>query len=337
MYPRHTMGFCRPGDKNTEGFCRYPYDRNPKSHCQIPNEEGRFYVKVTEGKGAPYYVLRTTSWYFQSALWGGKTKFVIPMLEELQWRTKADVANNIISMVIQDERYFNYYMWRQSHNPEIMIRVLPPSYLYPYNPQGFGDHISKHSHPIIVHGTAKPGKMIKDETEFSIVPTGDLVMKPLQCFDVAVTKGKVGTYQCHDTEHRGGSQGFIWREAEKRIRIAYGISDKVKNCLDAKDLFEGDPIVMNKCDEQNKAQLWTYNKEKQYFVNDITGLCLDPMRYDHDVYPETGRGAKNGQWPVSLQPCGKSPHQRLKLTVVDVEESDKAAEERMHKQGLAGH
>lgn len=36
-------------------------------------------------------------------------------------------------------------------------------------------------------------------------------------------------------------------------------------------LLAGDPIVMNKCDEQNKAQLWTYNKEKQYFVNDITG------------------------------------------------------------------
>jgi hypothetical protein len=42
MYPRHSFGFCKPGDKNTEGFCRYPYDKDQRSHCHIPNGQGEY-------------------------------------------------------------------------------------------------------------------------------------------------------------------------------------------------------------------------------------------------------------------------------------------------------
>ena len=38
-----------------------------------------------------------------------------------------------------------------------------------------------------------------------------------------------------------------------------------------------------------------------------------------------------------MQTCGKSEHQRLIVTYVDVEESAKAAEHRMHAEGRAGH
>jgi hypothetical protein len=44
-------------------------------------------------------------------------------------------------------------------------------YLYPYNPNGFGDWITEHIRPIIVHGTAKPGKMIMGEAELRVRDT----------------------------------------------------------------------------------------------------------------------------------------------------------------------
>lgn len=34
----------------------------------MPAGVGRFYIKITEGKGSPYYALRSNSWYLQSAL-----------------------------------------------------------------------------------------------------------------------------------------------------------------------------------------------------------------------------------------------------------------------------
>lgn len=44
-------------------------------------------------------------WYLQSALWGGKTEFLLEMLVELAHRVKLDRAANIYSMTVQDERY----------------------------------------------------------------------------------------------------------------------------------------------------------------------------------------------------------------------------------------
>lgn len=57
---------------------------------------------------------------------------------------------------------------------------LPYRYLFPFNPHGFGDHVNKFSRPIIVHGTAKSGKMIKGEAELRLVQTGELASKPAQ-------------------------------------------------------------------------------------------------------------------------------------------------------------
>lgn len=141
------------------------------------------------------------------------------MLKDLKERTAIDRKNNIYSMVIQDERYFNYYMWKHGNRSDIDMRILGPSYLFPFNPHGFGEHVTKKARPIIIHGTAKPGKMVKGEAELKIEPVGELEGKNGQCFDVAVLKDLIGTYQCHDQEHRGGSQGFIW--TDDRLRVAW--------------------------------------------------------------------------------------------------------------------
>ena len=43
------------------------------------------------------------------------------------------------------------------------------------------------------------------------------------------------------------------------------------------------------------------------------------MRYDHNTYPEVKRGGFNSKYPVSMQPCGKSPNQRIEIAYVSVE------------------
>ena len=44
----------------------------------------------------------------QSAFWGGKSRFILPMLKELKKRVDIDVGNNYFSSIIQDERYVNW-------------------------------------------------------------------------------------------------------------------------------------------------------------------------------------------------------------------------------------
>lgn len=69
---RHSFGFCEPGNKDTEGFCRYPYDKDKRSHCHVPEGQGKFYAKITEHqrhggtRKLPYYVLWSNAWYLQS-------------------------------------------------------------------------------------------------------------------------------------------------------------------------------------------------------------------------------------------------------------------------------
>jgi len=110
FYPRYVMGFCTPDNKAGRGFCGYPYDRNPKSQIQIPEGSGKYFVKIEDPKAenGHYYIVRANSWYIQSAFWGGKTKFVIPMLEDLAARVTIDRSHNIYSQVVQDERYVNW-------------------------------------------------------------------------------------------------------------------------------------------------------------------------------------------------------------------------------------
>ena len=51
-----------------------------------------------------------------------------------------------------------------------------------------------HSRPIIMHGTAKFGKLVKGEMELAIVPTGELEgKKHLECVDGGVLAGQLAT------------------------------------------------------------------------------------------------------------------------------------------------
>jgi hypothetical protein len=47
IQPRNILGFCKPAAPPPQrGFCGYPYDRNPKSQIQIPDDHGRTFLKV---------------------------------------------------------------------------------------------------------------------------------------------------------------------------------------------------------------------------------------------------------------------------------------------------
>lgn len=178
FYPRNILGFCKPdAPPRDRGFCGYPYDRNPKSQIGIPEEHGRSFLKVEDKKRGDYWVVRSNAWYLQSAFWGGKSRPILNLLTDLRKRVDIDRSHGIYSQVVQDERYVNFYFWKHSNDSNITIRILPPSYLYPYNPHGFGDWITEHARPIIVHGTAKPGKMIMGEAELRVRGT-------TQCLDL---------------------------------------------------------------------------------------------------------------------------------------------------------
>ena len=286
-------------------------DRRNLALCstKVPEGQGKFYAKITEHqrhggtRKLPYYVLWSNAWYLQSAFWGGKTQFIIPMLEDLKQRTAVDRANNVYSSIIQDERYFNYYMWKHGNRSDIVMRILPPSYLFPFNPHGFGEHIVNRSRPIIVHGTAKFGKLIKGEMELSILPSGELLGKHLECLDVGTLKGMIGTYGCHNKEWQGGSQGFIWKgdasnDHSGLLRVAYNGDAQVKTCVDGTARFKDQEVLVKECDDTKLGQKWRYSTESNRFMNLATNLCLDPMRYDHKTYPQVGRGAPNSKWPV---------------------------------------
>ena len=106
-------------------------------------------------------------------------------------------------------------------------------------------------------------------------------------------------------------------------------------------LKAGDPLQVIKCDPKDAGHTWKHRDDDRFETLDPggggTGLCIDPMRFDHATYPEVGRGWENSVWPATLQPCGKSEIQRLKAVYVDIEESARAAEARLHAQGAAGH
>mmetsp|Transcript_6635 Transcript_6635/g.17074 ORF Transcript_6635/g.17074 Transcript_6635/m.17074 type:complete len:653 (-) Transcript_6635:296-2254(-) len=317
FYPRNILGFCRPeAPPRDRGFCGYPYDRNPKSQIQIPDDQGRSFLKVTDKQRGDYWVVRSNAWYLQSAFWGGKRGPILALLDDLKHRVDVDRSHGIYSQVVQDERYVNFYFWKHTNDTDLNIRILPPSYLYPYNAHGFGDWITNHSRPIIVHGTAKPGKMIKGEAEFKVRGTS-------QCLDLGAAPGKdqIGVYGCHSVAHRGGSQGFIWLDG--RMRVAYGKSDKPgdKTCVDGTDVNVGEPLVSRKCADKAVGQQWRYDAVTGHLVNLKSNLCVDTMKLDARVYPDAAK-----QRFVSVQPCGKSAKQALDVTFVSLEESIKAAE-----------
>ena len=205
------------------------------------------------------------SYYLQSAFWGGKTKHILPALRELKRRVDIDIAANYFSSIIQDERYVNWYFWKQMNNSNVNIRWLGPSYLYPFRSKGFGHWVMNASRPIIIHGTAKAGKMIIGEHEIKVAGAGG---KKGTCFDTFLGN-KIGTYACHDPEYRGGTQGFVW--LKERLRT----TETIKLCVDANNLKAGDPVLMKKCIDGDKGQKWRWDDANGWFVSQLTGLCLD--------------------------------------------------------------
>eukprot|EP00041_Stephanoeca_diplocostata_P006416 m.84305 g.84305 ORF g.84305 m.84305 type:complete len:601 (+) comp16351_c0_seq41:497-2299(+) len=307
MYPRHDWGWCVHGKVT---MCEYPYERKSTSQACIPPEYGKFKRTLRTGE----QTFQANSWYLQSAFWGGKSKFIIPCLRELKKRVDIDVAKGYISSIIQDERYVNWWFWKHMNDSAINTRWLKPSYLYPFRETGFGAWIVNHSRPILVHGTAKAGKMIIGEAEIRVYGAGG---RQGTCFD-SFLHNMIGTYSCHDEEFRGGTQGFIW--LHNMIRT----SETIKLCTDGGGLKAGDPVKMVKC-RNTTSQLWDYDNVTMHLVNRETKLCLDPMRFDKATYPAAFR--KN-EYPVSMQPCGKSEHQKVVITYIDVEASKAVAEKK---------
>lgn len=213
------------------------------------------------------------------------------------------------------------YFWKKSTDRNINLRILSHSFLYPYNSVGFGKWVVEYNRPIIVHGTAKPGKMIKGEAEFRVHGTKF-------CLDVgaAPAKDQIGAYGCHSTEHRGGSQGFIWLDG--LIRVAYGKSDRPgeKTCVDGRGVKAGEPLVATKCRANDAGQHWTYNNQTRLLRNSLTNLCVDTMQFDSQTYPEAAK--RKSKQAVSVQPCGNSKVQQLDITLVSLEESVSAVERR---------
>lgn len=101
---------------------------------------------------------------------------------------------------------------------------------------------------------------------------------------------------------------------DNRLRVSYGHSDRDKICLDGSTAKEGDMVVQKPCNPMNIGQEWDYDaSETKHLMNRLTKLCLDPMRFDYHTYPQTK--GKN-DWPVSMQPCGKSEDQRLGISFI---------------------
>lgn len=97
------MGAHHPGFFG-KGNMMYPYDRNPKCSCYIPNGEGKFYV--------------------QGCFNGGRTKEWLEMSSMLSNNIDIDEKNGIIPLW-HDESEINWYY--KDKNP----LILPINYIYP--------------------------------------------------------------------------------------------------------------------------------------------------------------------------------------------------------------
>eukprot|EP00039_Didymoeca_costata_P002868 m.63280 g.63280 ORF g.63280 m.63280 type:complete len:224 (+) comp11572_c0_seq3:183-854(+) len=215
-------------------------------------------------------------------------------------------------MTVQDERYLNYYIWREYKNPDKNIRILSHSYLYPYRSDGFGEWVTKKHRPIIYHGIYKtPGKLVQGEIQF-------LVKSTKMCIGYFL-RPKVGLFGCHggggmqgwviedkaglpvntsQSSHMLSSQTLIQMEwppsagTEFRMRAATSYS-YFSDCLDGSGdknnamlLAEmcshtllgsaGDPARISLCRRTDWDRLaWTYNEDTGSLQNKASGLCLD--------------------------------------------------------------
>eukprot|EP00039_Didymoeca_costata_P016090 m.281996 g.281996 ORF g.281996 m.281996 type:complete len:311 (+) comp16336_c0_seq24:57-989(+) len=280
MYPRYDFGWCKPGDPSTRGWCQFPYDRNPKSKACIPHGEGRY---VKEGK----YVV-STWYYFQSAFWGGKGRHVLKMFNELIPNIDEDCANNIYSRILQDERHFNYYMWKHSNDSDINIRVLSPSFLYPNQVFQHTDWIKKENRGIIVHGIGKKsGKLIKGAQAIFCVGNR-------RCVDLFSGR-PLGFFGCNRV---ADSQGWIF-EKTGVIRAA-SRGDWV--CIDGTSKTALSSVNLTSCDEGNPGMQWDLVGDTEQIVNRQTRLCLDTL-VDPKKYPDR---AKDPKAPLGVNKCIKN-------------------------------
>lgn len=302
MYPRDNEGWCYRQDG--QPMCAFPYDRNPSSMAFIPEQVGKFFHTTTGGKGVVRKYLVSTFWYFQSAFWGGKKAHILYMLNELARRVDVDRKAHRYSQTVQDERYFNFWMWKQSKNSSINIRVLSHSYLYPFRSDGFGDWVTKKHRPIIYHGTKVPGKLTLGEVDIGVMSTN-------VCLGYFLNP-QVGLFGCH---HGGGMQGWIaenangsvvdWPSAPNiRVRFRQATTNhKWSQCLGG-DVNPGSPAKLPLCSNGGEGILWIYDSSNR-LKNIKSGLCIDAM-----TKPPHKRE------PLLVQPCSDSVYQNWKITVI---------------------
>lgn len=136
-YPRDHLGHCQPRTKSgrvqsvEKQICEYPYSRNTKSRAYVPPTIGKFVYKGKkkhpDGHNQVHWV--TSSWYLHSGLWGGKSKFVLELLDKLAKDVVADLTSGAVADVA--EHYLNHYMWLCSNRSDMNIRIHGQSFLYP--------------------------------------------------------------------------------------------------------------------------------------------------------------------------------------------------------------
>lgn len=66
------------------------------------------------------------STYWQSCIWGGKTKYVLPLIKELERRTDIDIKNDVVALW-HDESHLNKYLVERKN----LVHTYDPSYAYP--------------------------------------------------------------------------------------------------------------------------------------------------------------------------------------------------------------
>eukprot|EP00040_Diaphanoeca_grandis_P037725 m.248889 g.248889 ORF g.248889 m.248889 type:complete len:636 (+) comp33866_c5_seq1:122-2029(+) len=303
MYPRDHEGWCHRADG--QPMCMFPYDRNPQSQAYIPPHVGKFLHTTVGGRGVVRTYMVSTWWYLQSAFWGGRSVYIYEMLVDLANRVNVDRKANRYSMAVQDERYFNYYMWAQSSNSSKNLRILSHSFLFPYRNEGFGDWVKEKHRPIIYHGTKVPGKQDVGEVDIGTISTN-------QCLGFFLNP-QVGMFGCH---HGGGMQGWIVETSDGvpvewpppphtwvRFRQAT-TNHQWSQCIQG-NMKPAEAAAIQTCRNDDDGILWQQD-ESNRIVNKKSQLCMDVM-----TKPPHKRE------PLLLQPCSSdSPFQRFKITTI---------------------
>lgn len=95
--------------------------------------------------------------YIQACFWGGKSNYILKLVEVLKKRIELDLKNNVIAKM-QDESHLNKYFVENKN----LFYVYNPSYAYPKSRP-----IPKPFKKKIIHAAmvSKSGKFIKGEKD----------------------------------------------------------------------------------------------------------------------------------------------------------------------------